>query len=453
MSKSVVVVCNDVVGFKMAGPAIRCVEVATVLSGYFDVLLVAPAVDKSFSLPFDVCLFSDGTFLERASSADVIIIQGDALRVHPFLKNVAGAIIADLYCPVLLEYHQASDGLAQDVRGTTSNYLSEVLHEQLVYADHFLCASDKQRDFWLGALMLAGRVNAYRWPKANYAGISELLSLLPFGLSASKPVQEKKRLREKFNIPDDEFVLIWGGGLYQWFDPVTIIRAVNVIVSSGHKIHLVFVGVKHPNPGITEHDMCATAVQLATELGLIGRFVHFNFGWVDYADRHNFLLDANVGVSAHFDNPETKFSFRTRMLDYLWCGLPIVASKGDVFGDALDTEGVGIAVDFEDVDGWVAALTRMSTDSEFLESCKYNSSEYAKGFHWPNVVKPLIDICNEIKPSADRDYVRASYAMRFVAPIVLKLGMMARLKGIYTAGGFYAIFQAILRRVKRIRAV
>ena len=44
----------------------------------------------------------------------------------------------------------------------------------------------------------------------------------------------------------------------------------------------------------------------------------FNEDWVAYDDRQNYLLEADVGVSTHLDHVETEFSFRTRILDYLW---------------------------------------------------------------------------------------------------------------------------------------
>ena len=37
-----------------------------------------------------------------------------------------------------------------------------------------------------------------------------------------------------------------------------------------------------------------------------------------YDERADYLLDADVGVSTHFPHIETEFSFRTRILDYLW---------------------------------------------------------------------------------------------------------------------------------------
>ncbi|WP_192558659.1 glycosyltransferase [Pseudomonas allokribbensis] len=441
--KTVLIVCNDVVGLKMAGPAIRCVEIAKVLSQSFDVKVYAPKAQPLVDVLFETKKFSDADFKSTAESADFLIVQGDALRSHPFLKDLKGCLVVDLYCPVPLEYHQASEGVSLNVRGMTSNFLCDVLLEQLVYGDHFLCASEKQREFWLGALTLAGRVNADRWPQASHADVSDLISLLPFGLSSQRPEPTRRAIRSTFNIPADDFVLVWGGGLYQWFDPLTPIKAVHRLISEGARVHLVFIGVKHPNASIAQHDMCARAVELATELGLIDKFVHFNFGWVDYDDRHNFLLDADAGISSHFDNPETRFSFRTRMLDYLWCDLPIIATQGDVFGDSLIPEGTGISVGFEDLEGWVQAITVLMTDKSEHKRYQENVRNYSERFRWDSVVHPLLERLGTMTVAPDRSLVRSHYVSANQST-----GFFFRLRRRYASGGVLSIFAAVWRRLR-----
>ena len=39
-----------------------------------------------------------------------------------------------------------------------------------------------------------------------------------------------------------------------------------------------------------------------------------------------YLTEADAGVSTHHEHIETTYSFRTRILDYLWASLPIVAT-------------------------------------------------------------------------------------------------------------------------------
>ena len=68
--------------------------------------------------------------------------------------------------------------------------------------------------------------------------------------------------------------------------------------------------------------MAGQTHRLAQTLGLTGEQVFFHETWVPYADRQNWLLDADAGVTTHFEHVETTFAFRTRLLDYLWAGLP-----------------------------------------------------------------------------------------------------------------------------------
>ena len=135
-------------------------------------------------------------------------------------------------------------------------------------------------------------------------------------------------------IGDDDKVVLWGGGIYNWFDPLTLLRAVDKLRRRLPEVRLFFLGLKHPNPQVGEMTMADDAVALAEELGLVGTNVFFNEDWVEYDDRQNYLLEADIGVSTHLDHVETEFSFRTRLLDYLWASLPIVATSGDSLGGA-----------------------------------------------------------------------------------------------------------------------
>lgn len=442
VKKRFLLICNDVVGKRMAGPAIRYVEMAKALARHHDVTLVAPGADESGLPGLSVLPDAPGVVDAQAQLADFVVLQGDALVKYPGLKEIEGVLVADMYCPIPLEYHQSSVGVAPDARMQTTVYLARLMVEQLTYADHFICASEKQRDFWLGSLAVAGRINGLRWPDASQANLDELISLVPFGLPDQPPEKDGPGLRARFGIPAEDFVAVWGGGIYQWFDPLTPIRAIHRLVAEGHRVHLVFMGIKHPNPDIHEHDRCAQAVQLAKDLGLIDRFVHFNFGWVDYGQRQNFFLEANVGISAHFDNPETRFAFRTRMLDYLWCGLPIVATRGDVFAESVQTHQLGVAVDFEDLDGWCAALRSVKDDASFRSQCQRNIADFSRAFSWSSIMQRFAQNIEQVVVAADRDAIRKSAAMPNS-----RLGLGAKLRQAYAEGGLRRIGDLTVRRL------
>ena len=105
--------------------------------------------------------------------------------------------------------------------------------------------------------------------------------------------------------------------------------------------------------------MAVAARELADRLGLTGTHVFFNEGWVAYDDRQNYLLDADIGVSTHLDHVETAFSFRTRVLDYLWASLPDRAPPPATrSADLIEREGLGPHGAAGDVDALEEALCR-----------------------------------------------------------------------------------------------
>ena len=162
-------------------------------------------------------------------------------------------------------------------------------------------------------------------------------------------------------VGETDRVLLWPGGIWNWFDPVSVIDAVADLAARRDDVRLVFLGLRHPNPTVPEMYATRRAVARAEALGLRDRVVFFNEGWVPYERRGAYLLEADLGVSAHFDDLESRFAFRTRLLDCFWADLPVVTTAGDSLGDLVERRGVGRAVAPRDVDAWVERSSRCST--------------------------------------------------------------------------------------------
>lgn len=255
--------------------------------------------------------------------------------------------------------------------------------------------------FWLGALTALGRVNPYTYradPSTN-----DLIDVVPFGLASEPPVHERQVLKGVYpGIEEDDKVLLWSGGIYNWFDPFTLIRAVAALAPRRPDLKLFFLGTKHPNPDVEEMEIVSRARSLAKELGVAGRNVIFNESWVDYADRQNYLLEADLGVSTHPVHIETMFSFRTRILDYLWAGLPMVVTRGDHFADLVAREGLGVAVPEEDVEALADAIERVVYDRATHDAAAENVRRVAHGYEWPIVLAPLVEFVKNPHRAADR---------------------------------------------------
>ena len=300
--------------------------------------------------------------------------------------------IRDSYDPYHLENLELSRDRSHRDRMAVVHNATAILNRAMRRGDFFLTASEKQRDFWIGALASLGRVNALTYDADP--SLRSLLDLVPFGVAAEPPVRTVPALRGVMpGIGADDVVLLWGGGLYNWFDPQTLVRAVDEVRQTRDDVRLVFLGGKHPNPAVPAMRTAAETRELSDALGLTGKHVFFNEGWVPYDDRGSYLLDADIGVSTHLDHVETAFSFRTRILDYLWAGLPVVATGGDVFSDVISDSGIGRTVPAEDAEALAVALLSLIDDVDARKACAEASLALSQAYRWDRVLAPLLEYC------------------------------------------------------------
>jgi glycosyltransferase involved in cell wall biosynthesis len=316
------------------------------------------------------------------------------------LRKTDKLLVADIYDPFHLEVLEQARDLAPNDRRVTTRLTIETLNEQLSRGDFFLCASEKQRDFWLGQLTAVGRINPATYDQ--HENLQSLIAIAPFGIDEDPPVHTTKVLRDVVpGIGADDKVILWGGGVYNWFDPLTLLHAVDKLRHRLPEVRLFFMGMSHPNPLVPAMQMAYRARALADDLDLVGTHVFFNEGWVDYEERHNFLLESDVGVSTHLDHVETAFSFRTRILDYLWASLPVVASDGDGFADVIRWRNLGLVVPPGDVDALVEALYSLLADDERRAMHRAAIAEFVPEMRWSKVLAPLHEFCRHPTRAAD----------------------------------------------------
>jgi glycosyltransferase involved in cell wall biosynthesis len=398
--RRILIATGDVVKARMAGPAIRAWQIAGALAAEHTVHLVSSLDCDLASADFATSTVDEAAFDELLDWCDVVIFQGHLMRAFPRMRTSDKIVVADIYDPFHLELLEQARELAPIDRQRMTVQVNSVLNEQLLRADFMLCASTKQRDFWLGQLAAMGRLNP-----ANYdvdESLESLIAVVPFGVADEAPVRTRAAIKGVVpGIGDDDLVVLWGGGVYNWFDPLTLLRAVDALRDDAPHLRLFFLGLKHPNPHVGEMRMAVDTRALADELGLTDRYVFFNEDWVAFDDRANYFLDADVGISTHLDHVETAFSFRTRILDYLWSGLPVVATQGDALAELIDEHGAGLTVPPSDVAALVDALRRIATDHELRAASAAASAALAEDMRWAAALQPLVRFCRAPRRAPD----------------------------------------------------
>lgn len=414
----VLIVTGDPIGKKLAGPAIRAWNMAELLASGNEVTLVTLNGAEPIEAPFTIVHVpagDDKSFSKLEQWADVIIFQGHAMAVFDALRASNKILVVDIYDPLHLEeLEQGRDLPVEQWRQQVSD-ATAVLNEQLQRGDFFLCASDRQKMFWLGQLAGLGRINPDTYD--DDPDFDKLISIAPFGLPTTPPVHERDVLKSVHpGISSDDKLLLWSGGLYSWFDPKTLIRAVAHLSAKRKNVRLYFQGTKHPHPGVAEHRIISDSRELARELDVLDSAVFFNDSWVDYDDRQNYLTEADAGVSTHHSHIETTFSFRTRILDYLWAELPMVVTEGDHFAELVATEKLGLVVPAGDVEKLAEALDRVLFDAAFGAEARANIRRVRERYYWHVALAPLVDFVANAHHSQDQRELTAGRLAGPAAP-------------------------------------
>jgi glycosyltransferase involved in cell wall biosynthesis len=398
-------VANNPVGQVMAGPGIRYFEFAKELAQYpdFKVILFAPRpVDLTIEA-VKIKIYSPlgrkslVKVLDEEKGLDYIIAQNISPATARYVKKRKIKYIADLYDPLIIE-HMEHLRFASPRRQKNSfdlTYHHTLL--QLYHADHILCASDRQKDFYVGLLAGMKLIS----PALYHAdpSLSSYISLAPFGLSSQKIARAKgSDLSSQFpGLRPNNKVVLWGGGLWNWLDSLSVVKAIEEISRTRQDIKLIFLGVKHPSPEIKTMAMAQQTIDYCRDKKLTDRFVFFNFDWTPYAQRIAFLERADVGISTHFDNLETRFAFRTRILDYLWADLPMVATKGDAMADLIDRHDLGLLVDYQDSHGMALSITKLIDSPELYQEIVENIQSVKPRFYWSTICDNIARLILEHK--------------------------------------------------------
>ena len=388
----VLVVCNDGVGERMSGPAIRAVEIAKVLAGLAQVTLAVPSRSQIEIPGVTMATFSDEASLRLlADASDVVLFQGYTLHSMPALVTTSAVLVADLYDPWLfenIELHTGQVDADAALRGDAA-----VLNQILDECDFFICASERQRDYWLGMLSARNRLTQSQY--STDPSLRHLIDVVPFGLPERAPVHEQRVLKGVHpGIAEDDLVVLWGGGTWDWFDPLSLIEAWPAVVAAVPNAKLYFLGLQLTSENVKHMRVAHMATLRAEELGVADESVFFG-DWVPYKLRESYLLESDIAVTVARDLAETRLAFRTRVLDYLWAGLPSISTEGDVLSDLVRNERLGLVVPAGSPAALTAAIIELLQRPLLRADMAHRARAAATRFRWSTAVEPMRRVVRE----------------------------------------------------------
>ncbi len=337
-------------------------------------------------------------FVEKLSHYDTVIlnyaIHGAAFITQHIPKTTQ--LIFDVYGPAYIE------SLARDPEDLVGTYIgnlsavNDIFNKILPRGDYFLYANDAQEKFYTGVLATLGIINQFSYK-------TQRLLKVPFGIDVPDTKKVYKNPYLDYGIKSDDFVLLWFGGLYPWFDITKILDTIKD--DKSRKIKLVIVGGNNPqnqHPDFVKHYQ--KVVQYVNDNKLKDSIILID--WVDYATRRMYYEHANAIVSMNSEGKENHYSWRTRVMDYVGSKTPLITNGGDPLSDELLTLGAAFRID--ETNSVESLITDLVKNKQMLAEASKRMQALQPKYYWQTVAKVLAEkINNQSKPYAEERAFRS----------------------------------------------
>ena len=284
MTPKVLVVSADRIGSVMSGPAIRAYELAKALRPHAEVTLAGVETDadagRATSTSSSTTCATSAALRPLIADADVIVAQppwptcaarGCAPRARGSCST--STTPSRSRCSSSSPTGRAGCGASLDT--LTVDRMVAALHD----GHHFLCASEKQRDLWLGMLLGERLIPPDVYDRDPGAALG------PRRRPVRRVLRRRRRAggdgpRARFGIAAEDELVLWNGGHLELARrPDRGPRRGRAGASGARACGSCSWARRRRPPGAGRRTRRA---RVAAELGVLDALVFFNDGWVPY---------------------------------------------------------------------------------------------------------------------------------------------------------------------------
>jgi len=330
----------------------------------------------------------DDRFTELINTYDSIVVSycmGDPSVYIVNHLNDDVQLILDAYVPIYIEI-SARESKDIDAEYTAYSADLERFNKVLKRGDYFLCANEAQKTFYVGILSALGIINprSYR---------EERVFIVPFGIHDT-PALASYDPYKKLGIKDKDFKVLWFGGLYPWFRIEELLGAI-LELSKRKDIKFIFVGGKNPfNPSPDFFKQYEKAVSFAKEHRLTNNTVYF-VDWVDFDDRVNWYKNTDLVISLNNPGDENQFSWRTRVMDYVWGELAMLTNGGDPLSEDLVAAKAAVRLSELSAAAIVQSIEILHKDRPELARIISTVKGLKPNYYWHTITAPIKSIIGD----------------------------------------------------------
>ncbi len=267
---------------------------------------------------------------------------------------------------------QAACFRAQSDRGLTTSIV--LLREVLRTGDRFSGCSETQGHALVGELAMAGRLNRHTFGY-DFAQVILPGALPPVMMNTSGG---GRTLLTHYGVSEDDFVVLWCGGYNTWTDVDTLFKALEWAMAQNARIHYVSVGASTYDAA----DNVYVRFQAMIEDSPYRTRFHL-VGWRPWTEVASFCWESNVGLNIDALHYETIYGTRTRILEMMAAGLPVITSLGCELSYLLHERNAGLTFEIGDWQQLGRQIDELAGDqgkSEEMQTAAYRILEEELSF-------------------------------------------------------------------------
>ncbi len=257
-------------------------------------------------------------------------LYATALRTdQPIWMDIYGDMLTIMQAAA---FHAGSDrGL-----GTTVAFLRQVLRA----GDVFSACGTPQQHALVGELAMCGRLNRHTF---GYELTQVVLPGAPPPDAAPVTGPRPRPRLAQHGVRDGDVVALWCGGYNTWTDVETLFHGLTLAMASAPGLHYVSAGAStYAAPDNAYARLCA----LVAASPYRERF-HL-LGWRPWTEIAALYAESDLGLSLDARHYETTYGTRTRLVEMLGAGLPVVTTLGTELSALLRDRGAALTFDIGD---------------------------------------------------------------------------------------------------------
>lgn len=328
----------------------------------------------------------DNEFISLINSFDSVIVSYSLGDSSTFIQeNIIDDVqlVIDAYVP---SYIEVSARESHDIENEYVNYFNDLprYNNTLSRGDYFLVANPAQELLYTGVLSALGVINPSSYKDKRILDA-------PFGIHDT-PLNVTENPYTELGIQKSDFTVLWFGGMYPWFRIEEYLEAIKQL-SKNKQIKFVFVGGKNPRNGHPDFEIqYNTAVSFVKD-NKLANSVSF-VDWVDFDKRANWYKNADIVISLNQPAEENKYSWRTRVMDFVWGEAVILTNGGDPLSEDLIRDDAAVRLASLASEDIITAIHELQSNKKRITQIHDNVRKIKPRYYWVNLTKELSEIIN-----------------------------------------------------------